>query len=322
MNSLKNPPKISIGMPVYNGRDLIRDAIDSVLSQTYSNFELIISDNASTDGTDEICLEYEKRDSRIRFIKQDNNCGGEGNFRIVLGEAVGEYFKWMAHDDYIDPGFLEKIVSYLDKNPDVVSCVSDVILDRSILGGSLDIVSIDILRDNKKWMNTISPILLSLSPYFCGNNAFYAVYGVHRRRLVQNIYSNMGFITRIIADEYPFLTNLALKGRIVSLEEVLWKYRRHSGAECEVNKLYYSRANLFFRHNMLNEIYKCRMIYKSQLSFSLKYSLITRLVIRQPYIIYIEFKIIFRRLVRNFLIHTIGLEKANSIKNYFSLFFK
>ncbi|MCT7961886.1 glycosyltransferase family 2 protein [Laspinema sp. D1] len=92
-------PKVSIGMPVYNGEPFIREALDSLLAQTFTDFELIISDNASTDGTEAICQEYAAKDKRIRYIRQTENRGAAANFQFVLDEAVGEYFMWAAHDD-------------------------------------------------------------------------------------------------------------------------------------------------------------------------------------------------------------------------------
>lgn len=92
-------PKVSIGMPVYNGEPFIKEALDSLLTQTFTDFELIISDNASTDGTEAICREYAAKDKRIRYIRQTENRGATANFQFVLDEAVGEYFMWAAHDD-------------------------------------------------------------------------------------------------------------------------------------------------------------------------------------------------------------------------------
>ena len=94
-------PRVSIGMPVYNGANFIREAIDSLLLQTFTDFELIISDNASIDETEAICREYAKKDLRIRYIRQPENRGIIFNFKLVLEEAKGEYFMWAAHDDIV-----------------------------------------------------------------------------------------------------------------------------------------------------------------------------------------------------------------------------
>lgn len=92
-------PRVSIGMPVYNGEKYIREALDSLLSQTFNDFELIISDNASTDGTESICREYAARDARICYVRQPANMGGAANFQFVLNSARADTFMWAAHDD-------------------------------------------------------------------------------------------------------------------------------------------------------------------------------------------------------------------------------
>lgn len=94
-------------MPVFNGESFLREALDSLLVQTYSNFELIISDNASTDITQSICLDYQKLDQRIRYIRQKENIGALANFQFVLNEAEGDYFTWAACDDKWDNLWVE-----------------------------------------------------------------------------------------------------------------------------------------------------------------------------------------------------------------------
>jgi len=112
-------PQVSIGMPVYNGEPFIREALDSLLAQTFTDFELIISDNASTDGTEVICREYELKDDRIRYVRQAENRGPTANFQFVLDEAVGEYFMWAAADDRRHPDFVDLAVKVLLECPDV-----------------------------------------------------------------------------------------------------------------------------------------------------------------------------------------------------------
>ncbi|WP_297762034.1 glycosyltransferase [Thermosynechococcus sp.] len=106
-------PSVSIGMPVYNGAGFSRQALDSILAQTYPHFELIISDNASTDDTAEICQEYASRDSRIRYVRQEKNIGAACNFRYVLDAATHDRFIWAAADDWWDQDRLEHLVQAL-----------------------------------------------------------------------------------------------------------------------------------------------------------------------------------------------------------------
>ncbi|MCH9054911.1 glycosyltransferase [Synechococcus sp. PCC 6716] len=103
-------PKISIGMPVYNGARYIREALDSLLAQTFTEFELIISDNASIDNTEAICREYAAKDHRVRYIRQSQNLGASANFKFVLDKALGEYFMWAAADDIWDKNWIEKLL--------------------------------------------------------------------------------------------------------------------------------------------------------------------------------------------------------------------
>jgi glycosyltransferase involved in cell wall biosynthesis len=103
-------PQVSIGMPIYNGELFIREALDSLLAQTFTDFELIISDNGSTDATEAICKEYAAKDVRIRYVRQGENRGAVANFWFVLNEAVGEYFMWAAADDRWDHEWISKLL--------------------------------------------------------------------------------------------------------------------------------------------------------------------------------------------------------------------
>ena len=117
-------PRVSIGVPVYNCEKFIGQSVGSLLAQTYGDFELIITDNASTDGTEEICREFVAKDKRVRYFRNERNLGGPGNFRRVLSLCKGELHKWSTADDYWDPTFIEKCVAVLDREPDVVACYS------------------------------------------------------------------------------------------------------------------------------------------------------------------------------------------------------
>ncbi len=115
---LESKPLVSIGLPVYNGEEYVRRALDSLLAQDYENFELIISENASTDGTLEVCREYACRDPRIQLHSNAQNIGILANFGLVLERACGRYFMWAAADDYWDPQFLRATVEELEARPE------------------------------------------------------------------------------------------------------------------------------------------------------------------------------------------------------------
>lgn len=120
MDNVNKVPKISIGLPVYNGEGYLSDAINSVKNQTVENFELIISDNASDDRTEEICRHYAGGDRRIRYIRQAQNVGAAPNFNLLIDEARAPYFRWACHDDLLHPRAIEACIDVLDTRPDVV----------------------------------------------------------------------------------------------------------------------------------------------------------------------------------------------------------
>jgi len=121
-------PKVSIGLPVYNGERYLALTIDSILAQTFQDFELIISDNCSTDRSEEICRQYAAKDSRIRFFPSEVNRGANRNFRRVFELARGPYFRWASADDIFAPDSVAACVEVLDANPDAVLCYPKTIL--------------------------------------------------------------------------------------------------------------------------------------------------------------------------------------------------
>jgi glycosyltransferase involved in cell wall biosynthesis len=115
-------PRVSVGVPVYNGEAFLRQTLDSLLAQTFRDFELIIADNASTDGTAAICQEYAGRDSRIRYVRNEVNIGANPNFNRLVALARAPYFKLANADDLCHPELLARCVSVLDHHPEAVLC--------------------------------------------------------------------------------------------------------------------------------------------------------------------------------------------------------
>jgi len=118
--------KLSIGLPVRNGEKFICKCLDSLLAQTFKNFEIIISDNASTDDTQKICQEYSKKDERIRYIKHGKNMGFKLNFNFVLKQAKNDFFMWIGVDDFLLPNYVKKNMEILASNSGVVGSVSKI----------------------------------------------------------------------------------------------------------------------------------------------------------------------------------------------------
>ena len=125
-------PRLSIGLPVYNGENFLAESIESLLGQSYTDFELIISDNASQDGTEDICRKYAEQDSRIRYYRQPQNRGSAPNHNFVIEQARGELFKHASHDDLYARDLLKLCVAALDEHPHAVLAHSwSAVIDSS-----------------------------------------------------------------------------------------------------------------------------------------------------------------------------------------------
>lgn len=119
---MTDSPLITVGLPVYNSERFIRQSLDSLLGQTYKDFVLVISDNASTDSTADICRQYAAADSRVRYSRNDDNIGNPRNFNRVANLATTRYLKWSTADDFWDPTFLERALEVMEAHPDVALC--------------------------------------------------------------------------------------------------------------------------------------------------------------------------------------------------------
>ena len=118
-------PLVSIGLPTYNRGAILAITLNNLLSQSYTNFELLVSDNASSDQTAEICQRYAKKDARIHYFRQKNNIGMYNNFNFVLKKAKGKYFMWATDDDRWDKNFIKALLMLLEKHPDTVVATSN-----------------------------------------------------------------------------------------------------------------------------------------------------------------------------------------------------
>ena len=119
-NTSGQAPRLSIGVPVYNGADYIEEAIRSHLDQSFEDFELIVSDNCSDDATPDIVAGLAAEDSRVTYTRNDSNIGGPANFNRLFRLASGEFFRWAAADDRVEPGYLEKVMALFDAEPQLV----------------------------------------------------------------------------------------------------------------------------------------------------------------------------------------------------------
>jgi glycosyltransferase involved in cell wall biosynthesis len=131
---------IAIGLPVRNGERFLADAIGSVLSQSFGDFRLIICDNASDDGTEEICRDFAAADKRVSYCRHARNIGAAPNFNLAFRSAQSRYFKWMAHDDVIGPDFLRLCYDRMEEDESLSLCTTlPVMIDaRGRVNGTYD----------------------------------------------------------------------------------------------------------------------------------------------------------------------------------------
>lgn len=225
-------PRVSIGMPVYNGENFIREALDSILNQTFQDFEVVIADNASTDQTEAICKAYAARDSRIRYYRNKENLGATRNYNLVFELSTGTYFKWAAHDDVIAPDFLEKCLAVLDKDPSVVVCAA---LTGSIgeKGELLRVLHHSMRLDSQNPHERFFDLL-------CYPNRE-AIFGL----ICTNALRNTNLMGDFSDADGSLLIELSLAGRLVELPEVLFFLRNHPEISTRAHRSARERALWF-----------------------------------------------------------------------------
>lgn len=213
---IKSIPRVSIGLIVYNGENYLAQAIDSILAQTFTDFELIISDNASSDGTEQICRDYAKKDPRIRYYRADHNHGATWNHNYVIELARGAFFKLAAHDDVCEPGFIEACVDALDENPEAVLAFTDAKLVRDDFWGNQ--------RLHKHTQRTdLASASLRFTDMIADFQGF-QVFGCIRTEVLRRIKPFGPWK----ASDRLFIAELSLQGTFARVEEYLFVYRLHA----------------------------------------------------------------------------------------------
>jgi glycosyltransferase involved in cell wall biosynthesis len=230
-------PLVSLGLPVYNGENYLRQALESLVAQTwqggrFEQLEIVISDNASTDGTAAICREFAAGDPRVRYFRQEKNIGAGPNYNFVFRESRGRYFKWAAHDDYMDPAAMDLCVRELEADPATVLChprLVDVDGDGNVIG-EFDRGDAGLREAPARFFQVIQ----------IGHNCA-EVFGLTRRAtLVQT-----GLIRDYTDSDRTLLGELALRGRLRQVDGANFYRRVHAGKSDRVYASYHERAEWF-----------------------------------------------------------------------------
>lgn len=206
---------VTVGLPVYNGEAYVANAIESLLGQTFTDFELIIADNASTDGTQAICEQYAAADSRVRYVRKGRNEGAVTNYMTTLELASGSLFKWAAHDDVCKPAFLEHCVRALENDGGAVLAfprAAWIDQEGDERGTDLSWPELN-AQDPAKRLRGLADLNRRLTPLF----------GVIRREVLEAVRPH----GRFPGADRILLVELALRGRFVEVPDGLLEFRVH-----------------------------------------------------------------------------------------------
>lgn len=209
-------PRLSIGLPVYNGQKYLGSTVDSILRQPFGDFELIISDNASTDATQEICRTYAAGDRRVRYHRNERNLGVAWNHNRVFELSSGEYFMWAAYDDVRAPEYISKCVEFLSRNPETVLCYSKIgCIDEhgQISPAKYESLNVDSPMPEERFRSLIRM-----------DHTCEMMYGVIRRAVL----IKTGLNGRYPDSDRVLLAELALHGPFYEIPERLFFRREHA----------------------------------------------------------------------------------------------
>jgi glycosyltransferase involved in cell wall biosynthesis len=208
-------PLVSIGVPVRNGEKFLALQLESLLAQDFGDLEIVISDNASTDATPEICRSYAARDARVRYHRTEENHGLAWNHNRTFELAQGRYFKWAAYDDEHEPTYVSKSLAVLDADPTVICCHSaTVVID-------------DEGEVHEHW--PARELTASPKPHVRLNEMLRPhpvdmMYGLMR----VDALARTGLHRAFPESDHALLAELALLGRLVEVPEPLFRRRLHT----------------------------------------------------------------------------------------------
>lgn len=220
MREVTSAPTVSIGMPVYNGEKYIRQALDSLLAQTHKNFELIISDNASTDNTQEVSREYAKNDERINYHRCKTNNGAAWNFNRVVELSSGKYFMWASHDDYWEQRYIEVCLSGFESSDNIVlsgtwcKVIKQETDDFMVIDKGLTTIG---QKPSRRFMNYKKMI-----QGFPNTNCIF--YGLYRSDTLSKLIP----LKKIIGGDHVLLANSTFLGEIITSQQIL-HIKRYGG---------------------------------------------------------------------------------------------
>jgi glycosyltransferase involved in cell wall biosynthesis len=218
MSSGTSRPRVSIGMPVYNRDKYVGVSIEAHLGQTYTDFELILTDNCSTDRSEEICRSYAEKDPRVKYHRNPRNLGAAGNYRRCWELSTGEYFRWNPSDDFISPNLLERAVDILDHDPSVFVAYPRTKLvdaDGNFLRDFDENLNLMDERPSERWKGVQRNIRLG--------NLHYGLCHADKLR-------KTGLLRNYSGGDFPLIAEMALYGKFFEIEDAFFYRRMHEEA--------------------------------------------------------------------------------------------
>ena len=208
----ENHSLVSIGVPVFNGEDGLASVLDSLLGQDYSNLEIIISDNASTDTTPEICEKYVQKDSKVTYSHSRENLGAIMNYNRVFELSHGKYFMLAAHDDQRELSFVSACVEKMERCPEAALCQAHT---ASFLEGRKEVLCVSNL-DSFEGVTGLVERYRETLKYFPA----VAIYGLYRLAVMRKT----RMFQKLLAGDLAFIQELSIYGEFVQVPEVLFYY--------------------------------------------------------------------------------------------------
>ncbi|MBZ2199009.1 glycosyltransferase family 2 protein [Occultella gossypii] len=211
-------PRLTIGLPVYNGEAYLAETLESLLAQDYDDFELVVSDNASTDSTVAIVESFAERDPRVRLVRNDRNMGAAYNYNRLVTDSRAELFKWAGYDDLLEPENVSSCVAALDANPDAVLAFAQATI--------IDGVGDEVREYNERLEITARAPWRRVASFAWRFSLCNAAFGVMRREPM----TRTGLIRPYISSDVTFLAEMAAMGTFDLVDRRLFRRRVHESS--------------------------------------------------------------------------------------------
>lgn len=219
-SAMSATPPVAVGLPVRNGMPYLSECLESICQQSFSDFELLICDNASTDDTEQTARELARGDPRVHYVRVEADSGASANFNRCFNSTSSPLFTWVASDDRLLPSYLERCVGYLEAHREFAMCVPDVrfIDEAGLIRG---------LIEQPRLLS--SPLVSARLRSYLDRRSWYMVYGVARREAL----SQTSLFSPRFGSDVILLWEMLLRFRIGTLAETLLEYRRYQVKDAE-----------------------------------------------------------------------------------------